>query len=113
MNNPFLKLKIEEFFNKNGVIVDYSFNRSILKINSEAFICLLKEIIEKEELDKIEKLEKDKFNNLMKIALENFVKGASIQVGKKLVDLGTLIFTGGVENIFGFINKYLNKEIDI
>ena len=110
VNNPFLKLKIEEFFNSNGVIVDYSFNKNILKINVDAFIYLLKEIIEKEELDKIEKLEKDKFNNLMKIALENFVKGAYSQAGKKVVDLGSIVLTGGIESIISFVNSYIKKE---
>jgi hypothetical protein len=105
-----LKIEIEKFFREKGFIVDYSFNKEILKLDLEGFEALLLSVLKQEDIQKILNIvnakNEEEIKNLLKIGLENFVKGASNQAGKRFVNLGFSILTNGVSSIVEFIGKY-------
>jgi hypothetical protein len=110
VGDPLLKIEIEKFFREKGFIVDYSFNKEILKLDLEGFEALLLSVLKQEDIQNILSIvnakNEEEVKSLLKIALENFVKGASNQVGKRFLNLGFSILTNGVSGIVEFIGKY-------
>lgn len=107
VENTYLKLAIEAKLKKNGNFADYSFNRELLKIEQSAFIELLEQFYDKDELEKFVKETKKiaskqdeiNFKSLMKIFLENFSEQAGKEMAGASIELGKVFISGGVSSI--------------
>ena len=100
-------------------IVDTSFNSSIVKISGEQFGALILELTDEKErrsiLDQISSAEKNRQQNKEKsktpirLFIDAFAKKAGETAGKKSVDLGFAILTGGASEIKEIINSIFSK----
>jgi len=105
--NPILKFYMEKFFNEKGIIVDYSFNKNILKINLEAFSELLlnEYLTEEEKREVLSSLNKNEleFKEIIKNGIISFVNGFSEEAGRKLAGIGSILFANGVTSLINFL----------
>lgn len=97
-------------------IVDTSFNTSIIKISGEQFTALALEIIDEGERKVIlAKLKEVAKSNAQKPGafrkfIDGFAESAGKQAGKKTVDLGFAILTGGASEVSTIIATISGSE---
>lgn len=87
IDDPLIKLDIEDRVKKFGSTPDYSFNKEILKISISAFSHLLEDLLSKEERKRIEKkiINNKKYEGLLKDTLaETFANAISASAEKGL-----------------------------
>jgi len=97
-------------------IVDTSFNTSVIKISGEQFTALALEIIAEKErkailkkLEQVAKSETQKRGAFRKF-IDGFAESAGKQAGRKTVDLGFAVLTGGLSEVTTLIASL--SEVD-
>jgi len=112
----------QKLVRKNEGIFEAGFVSSTIKISGKSFIGLALLLLDDDAREKVlasipedkknEVKESSKTNNPLRVFVESFVKGAGAQAGKKAVDLGFTLMTGGlsdvssaIEVIKGFFSK--------
>ncbi|WP_439185016.1 hypothetical protein [Carboxylicivirga taeanensis] len=111
IENKFIRSTIGAQLKNLGHYADSSFNSEIVRIHIESFVDLLEHYYSQPSIARIVKecehavkVEKDE-TITFKLILRKFLEGLATQSGKKVVDLGTTYFTGGVENIGPLVEK--------
>lgn len=99
-------------------IVDTSFDRSIVTLSGDKFLMLVSEVMgdkEKQAFEKeLNKHRKDlpaakEKDGLLKTFLEEFVKSAGKEAGKKAIKLGASALTGGLSEIPDLIESFFKQ----
>ena len=101
-------------------IVDTSFNTSIIKLSGEQLSSLVLQIIDDQDrkkiLDSIDKKKKElhqdtgKTKSAIRLFIDSFAEQAGKQAGKKTVNLGFTMLTGGVSDAIDLINKLIGGD---
>jgi len=116
IDNPLFKSMFENIMRQDGVIVDYSFNKDIIKIDENAFSLILNYILDDEEktsiIDKINKVKDTDidFTTLSKLAASSFVKSASSKAGEKFTEYGLDFASGGITSFINIVKKVLRAN---
>ena len=101
-------------------IVDSSFDRSIISLSGDKFLMLVTEVMVAKERrifeEKLEKHKKDlkgkEKEGLLNTFLQEFVKSAGTEAGKKAISLGAATLTGGLSEIPGLIDSFFVDDVD-
>jgi len=114
LENPLFKSMFENLMRQDGVIVDYSFNKDIIKIDGKAFEIILKKVLsdneQKEIFDKIKKIDSSivDFDTILKTSLHHFVSSASSKAGEKFAEYSFDLLSGGVTSTVDFFKKWIH-----
>jgi hypothetical protein len=111
IENKFIRSSISAKLKRMGHYADSSFNAEIIRIHYESFIDLLEHYFSEESINKIinecKTLVKDKDPNQItfKLLLRKYLEGMASTAGKKTVDLGLGLLTGGVDTVGKLISR--------
>ncbi|WP_143004484.1 hypothetical protein [Meinhardsimonia xiamenensis] len=100
-----------------GHIVDSSFNNSILVLSGDKFLALVFEVMPDASRAEIEEeLKRHKSalgasdeKSLFRLFIEQAVRGAGGEVGKKAVRFGVVALTGGTSELPGLVKWFMDK----
>jgi hypothetical protein len=116
IENKFIRSSISAQLKRMGHYADSSFNAEIIRIHFESFIDLLEHYFSDELIEEIVKeckelvKEKDPNQITFKLLLRKYLEGVASTAGKKTVDLGLGLLTGGIDTagkLIGKIKQYL------
>lgn len=99
-------------------IVDTSFDRSIMTLSASKFLGLVGTLVNEETRSHMEaalekhrdQLPDNEKQGIWRIFLENFVKSAGTELGKKAVELGAMALTGGLSEISIIIDSIFTDK---
>ena len=120
IEDGYLREFAKDLVQKDYGIVDSSFNSSIIVLSGDKFLALAFEVmpegarakIEDELLRHRDELAGVERQKLFRMFIEQAVKGAGSEIGKKAVQLGVTALSGGMANIPSLVREILKLGRD-
>lgn len=115
IENRYVRTSISAHLKFLGHYSDSSFNSEIISIHVDSFIDLLNDYYPEASIERIlseckKSVEAQGENKIsFKGIMKKFFEGVATQAGKKTVNIGTMLFTGGAENVSELIENINEK----